>query len=63
MQANARTENSESKFSILYKARFAAKKETRQPIHANKEFVTRSLHEKMMMSAKTAMKVKNAVSD
>ena len=60
-QANARTANSESKFSILNKARFAAKKETRQVIQANKEFVTRSVHEKMMMSAKAALKKVTAV--
>ena len=55
MQANARTENCESEFSILYDARFVAKKEARQVIQANKGFVTRSVHDKMKMSAKAAM--------
>ena len=55
-QAAARVENCEAKFIIQNKSRFAALKEMRQVINANKGSVTRFVHNKMKMSAKAALK-------
>ena len=54
-QVIARTENSEAKFSINNKSRFAYLNEIQQVMKANKGFVTRSVHDKMNMTAKAAM--------